>query len=104
MQENHLSDCKVVIIAGPNCYRCKVQLFLIEGVINHEIYKVNNNKDFDVLKEYEVYTIEDIPTFILYYKNKEIFRTNEPKISPQWATHLVKLVKNKDDNKYEYEQ
>lgn len=99
MDENIFDDCKIIVIAGPNCYRCKVQLFLIEGIIDYKVFKMNNNNDFSVIKEYEVYTTEDIPTFILYYKDKEIFRTNEPKISPEWAAHLIKLVKNKDDKK-----
>lgn len=94
-----LDECKVIIFAGENCYRCKVQEFLISNEMNYEIYRstdMNKKNSCDVFSKYKILNEQDIPTFILLYKDMELFRTHEPKITPIWASQLVKLIKQKD--------
>lgn len=90
-----IKDLKVVIISRSPCHRCKLQIFILDNNISYDLYEVNNPKSFSVVSVYNITKEEQVPTFILFYKEQEIFRSNEP-ISPKWAIHLANIIKNKE--------
>jgi hypothetical protein len=91
-----VEDAKIIIITKPHCHRCKGQIFLIENIFDYEVVEMNNSKHFIVLNDrYGIKSEDELPTFILMFKNKELFRSHEP-IDPKWASHLIKVIKEKD--------
>lgn len=90
------TDAKIIIISTPNCIRCKQYTFAIDGYIDYEVIKLNNYQNIDVIKkEYQINNITELPIYILCYKGNVIYKSNEP-ISPQWAVHLINLIKKRE--------
>jgi hypothetical protein len=93
--KNKIKDAKIIMFVYTACFRCQLQKQVIEGIIDYEYYDVNIKSNLDVMKVYDVKPNDDIPIFILKYKDTILWRHHEP-ISLEWAKRLIEIYDKKN--------
>ena len=68
----------VLILGTPFCISCKFMIAEVEDKIPFEYIDIHDPKNKHYLEKYEIESVEDIPTLVVYKGSDEIYRTCVP--------------------------